>query len=56
MIPNNKITSKYVDGEFIYENSEEDLIDIQPGGLDIQNIDESPTYQMWEMYYENNKR
>lgn len=54
MIPNNKITSKYVDGEFIYENSEEDLIDIHPGGLDIQNIDESPTYQMWEMYYENN--
>lgn len=54
MIPNNKITSEYVEGEFLYENSEEDLIDIHPGGIDIQNIDESPTYQMWEMFYENN--
>lgn len=53
MIPNNKITSEYVEGEFLYNNSEEDLIDIQPGGLDIQNINESPTYQMWEMYYDS---
>lgn len=53
MIPNNKITSEYIEGEFLYENSEEDLIDMQPGGLDLQNITESLTYQMWVMFFEN---
>lgn len=54
MIPNNKLTSTYVEGNWLFENSEEDLIDIQPGNIDLNINEESPTYQLWEMYYENN--
>ncbi len=54
MIPHNKIVSEYVESEWLYDNTEEDLIYLSPGGKDIKNIEESPTYQMWEMYFENN--
>lgn len=54
MIPNNKIVSEYIESDFIYDNYEEDLKYKQPGNIDIQTTTHSPTYQMWEMYYENN--
>lgn len=54
MIPNNKILDEYIESNYIYENYEEDLRDKQPGNLDLQKPTESPTYQMWEMYYEDN--
>lgn len=54
MIPNNKITTEYVEGEWLYDNYEEDLLYKHPGGRDLQNLTEEYTYQMWEMYYENN--
>lgn len=53
MIPNNKIVGEYVEGNWLFDNTEEDLRDLQPGNTDINNTQDSPTYQMWEMYYEN---
>lgn len=55
MIPNHKLASEYVEAEFLYENSEDPLIDIQPGGVAIGDNSRGVDYQMWEMTYENNR-
>lgn len=54
MIPNNKLTSSYVEGDFLFDNYEEDLRYLHPGGADLNNISEKYDYQNWEMYYEDN--
>lgn len=54
MIPNNQITEEFVESNWLYDNVEEDLVYQHIGGKDIQDISEPLTYQMWEMFYEEN--
>ena len=52
MIPNHKLTSTYVDCNFLYEGSEEMLVEKHLGGVSLQNTNLGLKYQYWEMTYE----